>query len=132
MHRNIVHARTPEELISDINLSFAKNYISPYILKDMSEHSMYGSDRVVNYIDWGLRARGVFDDIESNDCDIINGRRLMPSTDLVAAFQLGVADGRIAVDDCKIANQYDIFLMKKFTLLFLCEYGDEIIYSRYT
>ncbi len=88
----------------------------------MNEDSIYGLVPIIKYIDWGLRVRGVFDNLHDTKT---------PSADLLKAYELGLFDGRISAHDCSKNGILDLFLMKKYTLLFLCEYGDEIIYSRY-
>ena len=119
MSRRDLGNRSSEQLTNDINMTFAKNYISPFLLKDVTEDSMRDNKPILYYIDWGLRARGVIDTDtqESNNA-------------LMEAYELGIADGRIDAKECQRNNRLNIFLVKKNTLLFLCEYGDEIIYSR--
>lgn len=63
----------------------------------------------ITFIDWGLRARGVF-----------------TPQDLDEAFQLGMLHGRVKAN----IDSRDVFQKKKHTLLFLCEYGDQILYCR--
>ena len=116
--------RSHEQLVNDINMSFAKNYVSPFILKDATETSTQGDIPILNYIEWGLRARGVFDNQEALT------KFKSPSILLRAAYELGLEDGRITFNQCSVGGVLNLFLMKKHTLLFLCEYGDEIIYSR--
>jgi hypothetical protein len=119
--REILEHRSTDQLINDINLSFTRNYLSPFVIKNAIETTIHGNIPIIDYISWGLKARGVFD----ND----PGTR-HPSATLLAAYELGIIDGRVKSDDCMVNGQLDLFLIKKNTLLFLCEYGDEIIYSR--
>ena len=92
--------------------------MSPFILKDASENSIRADIPIISYIEWGLRARGVF----HND-DVLSGS-------LKSAYELGLIDGRISAEQCTADGKLNLFLVKKYTLLYLCEYGDEIIYSR--
>jgi hypothetical protein len=123
--------RSTEKLTNDINISFARHYVSPFILKQaINEATMLGDFPILHLIDWGLRARGVFDDVDYTSTAATANIPFRPSASLLAAYNIGVQDGRIQPMKCKVDGQFNMFLMKKFTLLFLCEYGDEIIYSR--
>ena len=70
---------------------------------------MYKNKTTLEYINWGLRARGVF-----------------TAEEVESAYQLGVVDGRLKIDDTVVSD----FEKRQQSLLYLCEYGDEIIYSR--
>jgi hypothetical protein len=114
----VLATRSSEQLVNDVNISFARNYISPFVLKNVTENTARGEIPIIVYIEWGLRARGVFDD----------GNEF--SDTLRVAYELGLFDGRISAEQCIVDGNLNLFLVKKHTLLFLCEYGDEIIYSR--
>lgn len=108
--REYVHSRTLAQLKNEVALSYSKHYVSPDDIRHFQESSVT-TDGVTSTdaIGWGLRARGVFND-----------------DDLHTAYTIGVDDGRVP----HLPEPVNMFAKRKHTLLFLCEYGNEITYSR--
>ncbi len=55
--RHHLERKSSSTLKNDVDTSFAANYISPFILKNASIDTIYSNRPIIEYIDWGLRAR---------------------------------------------------------------------------